>query len=59
MSSLRQHLHSRHMLACVLGAVVMVVGFAVNVVALAIVGAVACASGCLLMIRMLVVGHTQ
>jgi len=49
--------HRRHMLVCVLGAVVMAAGLAAAVTPVAIVGAVVCAAGCLSMIRMVATGH--
>ena len=54
MRALAEHLthHGRHMLACLGGAAVMVVGFALSITPLAIVGAVVCGVGCLSMIRM-------
>lgn len=62
MRVIREHLahHRRHMLACALGAGVMVIGLVVGVASLAIAGAAVCAVGCLSMIRMMVMPrHTH
>jgi len=57
MAAFREHLvhHTRHMIACGVAALVMIIGFALSVSALAVVGAVACGAMCFSMIRMMVI----
>jgi hypothetical protein len=57
MAAFTEHIahHPRHMIACVVGALVMVIGFALDLPVVAAVGAVACAAGCGSMIWMMVI----
>ena len=55
MSAITEHLkhHRRHMVFCAIGAVILVLGLALGVVAVAIAGAVVCGAGCLSMVWMM------
>jgi len=57
MAAFMEHVahHRRQMLACVLGALFIGVGFALDIPLAAVVGAVACAAGCGSMIWMMVI----
>ena len=61
MRALTEHLmhHGVHMLACLGGAAVMVVGFVLSITPLAVIGAVVCGVGCLSMIRMVASRHAH
>jgi hypothetical protein len=56
MAVIKEHLthHRRHMLLCVTGAVILAVGLALSVAAVAIVGAAVCGAGCMSMVWMMV-----
>jgi hypothetical protein len=55
MTALREHLehHRGHMLGCGVAGLVLIMGIVLAVPVLAIVGAVACGTMCVLMIRMM------
>lgn len=56
MTAIKQHFthHSRHMLVCAVGAVILAVGLALSLAAVAITGAVICGAGCLSMVWMMI-----
>jgi Flp pilus assembly protein TadB len=56
MTGIKEHLkhHRLHMLVCGGGAVILVIGLALSVTAIAIAGAVVCGAGCLSMVWMVV-----
>jgi hypothetical protein len=56
MTAIKEHFthHGRHMLVCAVGAVILAVGLALDVAAVAVTGAVVCGAGCLSMVWMMV-----
>jgi hypothetical protein len=56
MTAIKAHLkhHRRHLLLCGTGGVILVIGLALSIAAVAIAGAVICGAGCLSMAWMMV-----